>query len=1000
MRHRGGKVTFNEDLFKNFIILTNLGETVELNHHTVPGYSHRQWFVKVGTKKPREIGIAGEAEMPPRIRNIGSALRQFRATTEKLLLSKEASMFQADLAPSASAMVPCATQEGRNTMEKGNPDTESTEIVDPDPPDTDLVLLRLKHQLLPLLFKEELLQDAYELPWRSDINVNEIEDTLHEIASEIRHRRDDKLSRILGSRRMPLSPNSKVNKKFCATLKSYSIDLEDKDKTDALLRDLYFLNKKRFNSTTIMCEIKPGQVTQLICVPKSKDLECMQRNERRTGWFSSILSAIGGPTEHEVTVKMLLDFIAHSPRYRMAWDEAVVLNGYPLPRLDGITTKAVQFMVGLKNTQMRQLRSVFLAELGCPIFSSNLMIASQLDMEYVVPKTGKLKYGRELIPWCYKSIDKVLCFWLQNRWKRKVSPPLDHIDVVISIDHGKGHSRVTANFIARWKTSDTSWQQDEYNVTIANARCRKDNPEIIENTYGKLLNGDLKKLRSSQGLSILPTGNVALGCVPSRTHYTPIELFMAADILFYSMALGKDGMSTWWCPQCKLFKRDWEEKDHQRGEDWTIDALKLQGAKVVSGLFGNDRRKKLGVKTEPLFDAIPVSHYILPILHLTIGKGNDILDHLVVELQAAAETYSLAYVKAEWEVCHTKPKLSLAKLDLARYNNSHSDYEKSLKRLLASRTARRQLTLDKEALYESELDDIQADRKVLEAEVGRLVKILDAANLTLKGEKKKEENGKAFGQPLNAKMDDILRKHGIDRGHVFGGDIDGNACRRLMENASSIVDDIESYVHGLTTQKCASQEEIHEVCEYHKQLFFCMDGYLSAMRVKRFHLTDRVIVERKQFQEKILKWERYLGMNTTTKSHMIEDHSDQQEKFQGIGDLTEDFGERNHQYEAKADRLLGAVRDYEKRETFKSKDEAMNKDAILKIKAEEIRRKRKREPQQRDSETNAEKRYQQQLENRRLARLFVVPNGFMETLQQKKDKILQAMETINEPTEN
>jgi hypothetical protein len=39
----------------------------------------------------------------------------------------------------------------------------------------------------------------------------------------------------------------------------------------------------------------------------------------------------------------------------------------------------------------------------------------------------------------------------------------------------------------------------------------------------------------------------------------PINLFMAGDILFYNMVIGKEGFSTWWCCFCKLFKNDWQQ---------------------------------------------------------------------------------------------------------------------------------------------------------------------------------------------------------------------------------------------------------------------------------------------------------------------------------------------------------------------------------------------------------------------------------------------------------
>ena len=75
------------------------------------------------------------------------------------------------------------------------------------------------------------------------------------------------------------------------------------------------------------------------------------------------------------------------------------------------------------------------------------------------------------------------------------------------------------------------------------------------------------------------------------------------------------------------------------------------------------------------------------------------------------------------------------------------------------------------------------------------------------------------------------------------------------------------------------------------------------MKTKRFHLKDSIVTKRQKYQKKILAWERFLSMPITTKSHMIEEHLEQQEQFHGIGDLTKDFGEQNHQCEAKADRL-------------------------------------------------------------------------------------------------
>jgi hypothetical protein len=58
----------------------------------------------------------------------------------------------------------------------------------------------------------------------------------------------------------------------------------------------------------------------------------------------------------------------------------------------------------------------------------------------------------------------------------------------------------------------------------------------------------------------------------------PINQFMAGDILFYNMVIGKEGISGWWCSQCKLFKTAWQHAGHEGGEPWTIKSLK-EGAR-------------------------------------------------------------------------------------------------------------------------------------------------------------------------------------------------------------------------------------------------------------------------------------------------------------------------------------------------------------------------------------------------------------------------------------
>jgi hypothetical protein len=200
---------------------------------------------------------------------------------------------------------------------------------------------------------------------------------------------------------------------------------------------------------------------------------------------------------------------------------------------------------------------------------------------------------------------------------------------------------------------------------------------------------------------------------------------------------------------------------HQRSESWTIELLKKQATRIENGdINPKDIQAVCAVRGKPIFDAIPLTHFILPILHFTIGKGNNVLDNYVQEMQAAAEGYTEEYYVAEKDEVQTTAVQLHAEEELARFNMVlTSEYEKDLKR----QQKRNTLSDDNRLIVESELSDIVDERTLLQD----VVPVTKAEQLAAKelfaAEKKKTTNGKAFGQPINAEMDEVLKKNSIDR---------------------------------------------------------------------------------------------------------------------------------------------------------------------------------------------------------------------------------------------
>jgi hypothetical protein len=129
--------------------------------------------------------------------------------------------------------------------------------------------------------------------------------------------------------------------------------------------------------------------------------------------------------------------------------------------------------------------------------------------------------------------------------------------------------------------------------------CKKDNADIVKNTFGTLLNEALKTMASS--ISIINGQPAKFGANAAARKNIPINQFMARDILFYNMVIGKEGMSGWWCSQCKLFKTAWQQAGHKRGEPWTIKSLKEHASKIEDNEINTKDVQAFGVSGEGQF---------------------------------------------------------------------------------------------------------------------------------------------------------------------------------------------------------------------------------------------------------------------------------------------------------------------------------------------------------------------------------------------------------------
>jgi hypothetical protein len=163
----------------------------------------------------------------------------------------------------------------------------------------------------------------------------------------------------------------------------------------------------------------------------------------------------------------------------------------------------------------------------------------------------------------------------------------------------------------------------------------------------------------------------------------------------------------------------------------------------------------------------------------------------------------------------------------------------------------------------------------------------------------RKQNGEMempLGNQLMQKWTRFSKRMELTQAAMFDQTIEGNGARKLVENCDAICNEIEDHVLQAPTRIAGTDEEIWHVGETHWHVLHSLDGYFSSLCTKRFHLTSEILEKAKQYRHQVLVLERHLAMSVTTKNHLCEDPSlEQQEDLDGIVDLGEDFGGRSHQ---------------------------------------------------------------------------------------------------------
>ena len=170
-----------------------------------------------------------------------------------------------------------------------------------------------------------------------------------------------------------------------------------------------------------------------------------------------------------------------------------------------------------------------------------------------------------------------------------------------------------------------------------------------------------------------------------------------------------------------------------------------------------------------------------------------------------------------------------------------------------------------------------------------------------------DKRNKFYRKPMKARLERVLRLHGINYAAYHGGDLVGNDCRKLMRHAEQICKDLECVLLTAADEKRMLESckiAISDCCDAFHFALVCFDSVFSLM----FKANEEVVMEvdlpelQKLVDLAVVAWQELKKTNMDgfknipPKLHGLVQHlTTQFEKYGGIGDFDEQFVERSHQ---------------------------------------------------------------------------------------------------------
>jgi len=315
--------------------------------------------------------------------------------------------------------------------------------------------------------------------------------------------------------------------------------------------------------------------------------------------------------------------------------------------------------------------------------------------------------------------------------------------------------------------------------------------------------------------------------------------------------------------------------------------------------------KRMGVKRRSYFPWIPLKNYILPILHLCIGLGNDVIDYFgfLVEWRLT----KLSDEEKRWKNRVDELNVLIPNQQKVVNDWKAGNHGKRRTALMALRRSRAPSN-GGNGLNHDEVDELAALDATFEA-MGKLrdTLIAERKSLNTKIDAKHEERRRppeGVQKTWYLEMERIYRKHGVKREDYHKRKSQGRPLKEIMKKAEAIFTDAKTMLREFKDDSVADIDaKIDETCDEMISLLRSWGEVFRVFYAKKPSAADKVkfksdmaaaVAKHRALRAKVD------DNNDTPKLHYAEDHG--LEAIENHPDLClclEEWVEQFHQTERK-----------------------------------------------------------------------------------------------------